>query len=120
MNAASRPQPAPEAPGEHPLGAAFPETDPPVRVRLDFAYDGAPFSGWARQPGLTTVQGCLEDALQLVLLGLLFSAPLVMAAVLYFVAPEWQPEGRTNYGELIRPAQPTEDRPGRAGVPPLG
>ncbi|MCT1356992.1 tRNA pseudouridine synthase A [Rothia kristinae] len=67
MNAASRPQPAPEAPGEHPLGAALPETDPPVRVRLDFAYDGAPFSGWARQPGLTTVQGCLEDALQLVL-----------------------------------------------------
>ncbi|MEX5297652.1 tRNA pseudouridine synthase A [Kocuria sp. CPCC 205292] len=36
---------------------------PAVRVRIDLAYDGAPFSGWARQPGLPTVQGALEDAL---------------------------------------------------------
>jgi len=34
-----------------------------VRLRLDLAYDGAAFSGWARQPGLRTVQGVLEDAL---------------------------------------------------------
>ena len=32
-------------------------------MRLDIAYDGADFSGWARQPGLRTVQGLLEDAL---------------------------------------------------------
>lgn len=38
-----------------------------VRVRLDIAYDGGPFSGWAVQPGLLTVQGCLEDALTLFL-----------------------------------------------------
>lgn len=38
-----------------------------VRVRLDIAYDGGPFSGWAVQPGLLTVQGCLEDALALFL-----------------------------------------------------
>ena len=31
--------------------------------RLDLAYDGAGFRGWARQPGLRTVQGELEDAL---------------------------------------------------------
>lgn len=31
--------------------------------RLDIAYDGAPFSGWARQPGRCTVQGELEAAL---------------------------------------------------------
>lgn len=30
------------------------------RWRLDIAYDGANFSGWARQPGLRTVQGELE------------------------------------------------------------
>ena len=30
------------------------------RWRLDIAYDGASFSGWARQPGLRTVQGELE------------------------------------------------------------
>ena len=32
-----------------------------VRVRLDLAYDGGEFSGWARQPGLRTVQGEVED-----------------------------------------------------------
>jgi tRNA pseudouridine38-40 synthase len=34
-----------------------------VRIRLDLAYDGTHFRGWARQPGLRTVQGTLEDAL---------------------------------------------------------
>ena len=33
------------------------------RLRLDLAYDGTDFSGWARQPGLRTVQGVLEDTL---------------------------------------------------------
>ena len=37
------------------------------RVRIDCAYDGTWFSGWARQPNLVTVQGVLEDALELVL-----------------------------------------------------
>ncbi|MDO5634555.1 MAG: tRNA pseudouridine(38-40) synthase TruA [Micrococcus sp.] len=35
-----------------------------VRVRLDLAYDGAAFHGWARQPGLSTVQESLESALE--------------------------------------------------------
>lgn len=38
-------------------------SETPVRVRVDLAYDGAPFAGWARQPHLPTVQGALEDAL---------------------------------------------------------
>jgi tRNA pseudouridine38-40 synthase len=38
-----------------------------VRLRLDLAYDGAGFHGWARQPGLRTVQGDLEAALDTVL-----------------------------------------------------
>lgn len=33
------------------------------RVRLDLAYDGTGFTGWAKQPGLRTVQGELESAL---------------------------------------------------------
>lgn len=35
----------------------------PVRVRLDLAYQGTAFAGWARQPGLRTVEGALEDGL---------------------------------------------------------
>lgn len=38
-----------------------------VRVRLDLAYDGTDFAGWARQPGLRTVQQVLEDAAMVVL-----------------------------------------------------
>lgn len=32
-------------------------------VRLTIAYDGAPFAGWAAQPGLRTVQGEMQAAL---------------------------------------------------------
>jgi tRNA pseudouridine38-40 synthase len=38
-----------------------------VRVRLDLAYEGTEFSGWARQPGRRTVQGELESAIPTVL-----------------------------------------------------
>ncbi|MEV6863239.1 tRNA pseudouridine(38-40) synthase TruA [Streptosporangium subroseum] len=34
-----------------------------VRLRLDLAYDGTDFSGWAKQPGQRTVQGEIEEAL---------------------------------------------------------
>lgn len=37
------------------------------RVRIDLAYDGMAFSGWAKQPGMVTVQGCLERALELII-----------------------------------------------------
>lgn len=35
-----------------------------VRLRIDLAYDGAPFAGFARQRDQVTVQGTLEDALE--------------------------------------------------------
>ncbi len=38
-----------------------------VRLRLDLAYDGTDFHGWAAQPGLRTVQEELETALATVL-----------------------------------------------------
>lgn len=37
------------------------------RIRLDLAYDGTDFAGWAKQPGLRTVQGTLEAGLAKVL-----------------------------------------------------
>ncbi|NUR79237.1 MAG: tRNA pseudouridine(38-40) synthase TruA [Dermatophilaceae bacterium] len=47
--------------GSGDVGAAL------LRVRLDLAYDGTHFSGWAAQPGLRTVQGELTAALATVL-----------------------------------------------------
>ncbi|MGV9188211.1 tRNA pseudouridine(38-40) synthase TruA [Arcanobacterium canis] len=38
-----------------------------TRIRIDCAYDGAAFHGWARQPQLRTVQGVLEEALERIL-----------------------------------------------------
>jgi len=43
---------------------------------------------------------------QFILLAILFFAPLLAAIGLFFFAPQWQPEGHTNYGELIAPARP--------------
>jgi tRNA pseudouridine38-40 synthase len=38
-----------------------------VRLRIDLAYDGTGFHGWARQDGLRTVQGDVEQAMDTVL-----------------------------------------------------
>lgn len=35
-----------------------------MRYLIKFCYDGTNFSGYQRQPGKRTVQGCLEDALE--------------------------------------------------------
>jgi tRNA pseudouridine38-40 synthase len=79
--------------------------DPPgdgglVRVRLDLAYDGTDFAGWARQPGRRTVQRSVEDAL-LVLFRLPEPAPLTVA-------------GRTDAGVHARGQVAHVDLPGAA------
>jgi len=38
----------------------------PVRLRLDIAYDGTEFAGWARQAGQRTVAGTIDEALSTV------------------------------------------------------
>jgi tRNA pseudouridine38-40 synthase len=45
----------------------FPEDGGLVRVRLDLAYDGTDFSGWATQPGRRTVQEMVEAGVARVL-----------------------------------------------------
>ncbi|WP_285036767.1 tRNA pseudouridine(38-40) synthase TruA [Plantibacter sp. ME-Dv--P-095] len=40
---------------------------PAQRFKLAIAYDGTDFAGWAKQPGLRTVEGVLEEALYRVL-----------------------------------------------------
>jgi len=69
-----------------------------VRVRLDLAYDGARFSGWAVQPGLRTVAGELTDAL----------TTLLRAPVALVVA------GRTDAGVHARGQVAHIDVPGDA------
>ena len=49
------------------MAAMIPSTSSPIRLRIDLAYDGTAFNGWARQPGLRTVQGELETAIRRVL-----------------------------------------------------
>jgi tRNA pseudouridine38-40 synthase len=43
------------------------EEAPPLRLRVDCAYDGSGFAGWAAQPGQRTVQGELTAALSTLL-----------------------------------------------------
>ncbi len=55
---------APERSGPGGLVGVFGSAPEVVRLRLLVAYDGAGFCGWARQPGLRSVQGELEAALR--------------------------------------------------------
>ncbi|MDH6532327.1 tRNA pseudouridine38-40 synthase [Aurantimicrobium minutum] len=43
------------------------EVEGSVRLRLDLSYDGTDFAGWAKQPGLRTVEDNLEQAFAQVL-----------------------------------------------------
>jgi tRNA pseudouridine38-40 synthase len=72
-----------------------------VRWRLDLAYDGTDFAGWARQPNLRTVQGTLEAALATVLR--LPSVSVVVA-------------GRTDAGVHARGQVCHADLPDLAGI----
>ncbi|WP_420114390.1 tRNA pseudouridine(38-40) synthase TruA [Pseudactinotalea sp.] len=83
-----------------------------VRLRIDCAYDGGAFVGWARQPGLRSVQGELEQALGTVLR---LGGPAALTVA-----------GRTDSGVHARgqvahvdvPEQALAAAPGRSDQPP--
>lgn len=77
-----------------------------IRVRLDLAYDGTAFSGWAAQPGLRTVQGEVEAVIARVLR--LPSLPRLTVA------------GRTDAGVHARGQVAHVDLPARAWAAPPG
>lgn len=81
-----------DPPGHHPTASDRPPLEDLLRVRLDLAYDGSDFAGWARQPGLRTVQGLLEDGLATVLRTAAHGAP----------APHVTVAGRTDAGVHAR------------------
>ena len=88
-----------------------------IRLRLDIAYDGTDFTGWARQDGLRTVAGVLDEAFSTV-----FRVPLRLFAA-----------GRTDTGvhasgqvahvdiasDALDHAYPRQSRPGDSEFAPL-
>jgi tRNA pseudouridine38-40 synthase len=63
-----------------------------IRVRLDLSYDGTDFAGWARQPGLRTVEGSLEAGL----------ARVLRSEQLGLPTPRFTVAGRTDSGVHAR------------------
>ncbi|GHF20569.1 tRNA pseudouridine synthase A [Pseudolysinimonas yzui] len=88
-----------------------------ARIRLDLAYDGGDFTGWAKQPGLRTVQGELESAL-----GTIFrtvgAAPTVTVAGRTDVGVH--ATGQVAHVDLDDTQIADLDRPRRGGPAPKG
>ncbi len=78
-----------------------------TRLRLDLAYDGAGFSGWAAQPGLRTVQGVLEEWIPQV---------LRVAAPVPVTCPGRTDAGVHARGQVCHLDVPTDDAPGTAAT----
>ncbi|HVE63887.1 MAG TPA: tRNA pseudouridine(38-40) synthase TruA [Mycobacteriales bacterium] len=89
-------------------------------MRLDVAYDGAPFSGWAVQPGRQTVQGVLEEALgrvlgasvQLTVAGRTDAGVHATGQVCHFDAPLQVDLGRTEPTARTELTRSVQDPPG--------
>ncbi|MCC2318951.1 tRNA pseudouridine(38-40) synthase TruA [Cellulomonas chengniuliangii] len=82
-----------------------------VRLRLDLAYDGTDFAGWARQPGLRTVEATLVEALARVL-----RQPAVQVTVAGRTDAGVHAQGQVAHADVD--AQAWEAMPGRSSRTP--
>ena len=81
-----------------------------LRFRIDFSYDGTNFNGWARQPGLRTVQSDIESALnsltgdlvELTVAGRTDAGVHATAQVAHFDLPEIDKFGKKWDGKIGR------------------
>ena len=48
----------------------------------------------------------VRKRLSLVVLFGIFLAPVVVAALMFYVFPEWRPSGTVNHGQLVTPVRP--------------
>src|ERR1700727_3911446 len=102
-----------------------------VRVRIDLAYDGTDFSGWATQPGQRTVQGELSRVLghvlrlpepvRLTVAGRTDTGVHARGQVAHadLPAPVWEEHGPAALRRLSR-ALPPDIRGHAIGAPPAG
>jgi tRNA pseudouridine38-40 synthase len=98
------------APGPSPADA--------LRLRIDLSYDGTGFAGWARQPGLPTLQQDLEDALAaacgasvaVVCAGRTDAGVHARGQVVHVDVPGHWWRSRTPFGVLAQLNRATDDR----------
>src|SRR3990170_3978236 len=84
-----------------------------MRLRLDVAYDGADFSGWAAQPGRRTVQGELEAAI-----GTVLRVPQVRLTCAGRTDSGVHARGQVCHLDVDVPVEPSDLRRRLAGVLP--
>jgi tRNA pseudouridine38-40 synthase len=126
----TRPRPSKNlttTPGETPSAdPAGPAEEDLVRLRLDLAYDGSAFHGWASQPGQRTVQQTVQEALgRLLALGAVpaptVPAPTVPAPTVPApTVPVLTVAGRTDAGVHARGQVAHADVPATSWAPAAG
>jgi len=57
-------------------------------------------------PAETTTGSQTRKRVSLVLLFVLFLAPLLLAILLFYIFPDWRPTGASNHGQLVTPIRP--------------
>ena len=84
-----------------------------TRLRLDIAYDGTGFNGWATQPDIRTVQGAIEEAFSIIFRK---HAPLPQLTVAGRTDAGVHATGQVAHVDLTEDQLKSLDRPRRGGL----